>query len=132
MKKYLEDINNHRMGAFALFLISFTCMFSISFTTWSLNGHLPEIMLNQFVCVFSSILCSIVLFVIFDFTVGLGRPSPLIKKKEKSKTEKTEGYEIVELNGQKGIKCLECNITSYHPEDVNHKYTHCCGKFHHG
>jgi len=39
-------------------------------------------------------------------------------------------YEIVERSGIKGIKCLECNMTSYHPVDVEMKYCANCKRFH--
>jgi len=39
-------------------------------------------------------------------------------------------YEIVERSGIKGIKCLACNMTSYHPVDVEMKYCANCKQFH--
>jgi len=41
------------------------------------------------------------------------------------KNQAAERYEIVE--GGAAIKCLTCNLTSYHPEDVTQRY---CGKCH--
>lgn len=40
------------------------------------------------------------------------------------------GFELVETNGQQGIKCLDCGLTSYHPKDIEHKYCGNCHKFH--
>lgn len=37
-------------------------------------------------------------------------------------------YEIVE--GGKAIKCLRCGRTSWHPEDVSHRYCGACHAFH--
>lgn len=39
-------------------------------------------------------------------------------------------YEIVKRSGIKGIKCLGCNMTSYHPVDVEMKYCANCKRFH--
>ena len=39
-------------------------------------------------------------------------------------------YEIVE-EGQ-AIKCLTCGMTSWHPEDVRHRYCGNCHVFHEG
>jgi hypothetical protein len=37
-------------------------------------------------------------------------------------------YQIVE--GGKAIKCLRCEMTSWHPEDVRHRYCGNCNVFH--
>lgn len=37
-------------------------------------------------------------------------------------------YEIV--SGGIGIKCLVCSMTSFHPEDIEHKYCGNCHIFH--
>ena len=37
-------------------------------------------------------------------------------------------YEILEDG--KAIKCLECGLTSWHPEDVRHRYCGFCSVFH--
>tara|TARA_Y100000310_G_scaffold194428_2_gene194407 strand:+ start:3674 stop:4105 length:432 start_codon:yes stop_codon:yes gene_type:complete len=41
-------------------------------------------------------------------------------------------YELVEDRGSPGIKCLRCNRTSYHPEDVRQRYCGYCHEFHNG
>lgn len=41
-----------------------------------------------------------------------------------------DAYSIVYFkNGEVGIHCYNCKLTSYHPEDVKRQYLHCCGKF---
>ena len=50
-----------------------------------------------------------------------GRVAPVI----------TEGYEIKQRNGGiKSILCLKCNMESYHPMDVEHRYCGRCHAFH--
>ena len=43
-----------------------------------------------------------------------------------------EGYVFVESERlhQKGITCLTCGKTSYHPEDIKNLYCGFCNKFH--
>ena len=38
------------------------------------------------------------------------------------------GYEIAEDG--RAIKCLKCEMVSWHPEDVRHRYCGNCHKFH--
>lgn len=44
----------------------------------------------------------------------------------------SKGYVFVvsERMHQKGIKCLTCNRTSYHPEDIKNLFCGFCNKFH--
>lgn len=39
-------------------------------------------------------------------------------------------YELVEENGHKGIKCLDCNMTSFNENDIKHLYCGNCHEFH--
>lgn len=39
-------------------------------------------------------------------------------------------YELVEVKGQRGIRCLICGKTSHHPEDVTNLYCGGCRAFH--
>jgi ribosomal protein L37E len=39
-------------------------------------------------------------------------------------------YTLVTKDGVTGIRCLTCGRTSYHPEDVRHKYCGHCHIFH--
>lgn len=41
-------------------------------------------------------------------------------------------FELVEDRGVKGIKCLRCNRTSFHPEDVANRYCGYCHEYHDG
>ena len=41
-----------------------------------------------------------------------------------------QSFQIQEKDGQQGIKCLECNLTSWNSNDVNWKYCAKCDKFH--
>lgn len=34
------------------------------------------------------------------------------------------------LDGGKAIKCMTCQMRSYHPKDVEHRYCGNCHKFH--
>lgn len=37
------------------------------------------------------------------------------------------GALVLTINNQRGIRCMRCEITSYHPMDIEHLY---CGKCH--
>lgn len=59
------------------------------------------------------------------------------KKDKVSEPEKQQveiigkiGYEIIVKDGQRAIKCLRCEMTSWHPEDVRHLYCGNCKEFH--
>ena len=41
-------------------------------------------------------------------------------------------YQLVKhiTSGQDGIKCLDCGMTSYHPDDIKNIYCGNCHKFH--
>ena len=39
-------------------------------------------------------------------------------------------YELVKNGRERGIKCLCCGLTSWHPDDVSHRYCGACCAFH--
>lgn len=39
-------------------------------------------------------------------------------------------YELVRAARETGIKCRKCGLTSWHPEDVSHRYCAACAAFH--
>ncbi len=43
-----------------------------------------------------------------------------------------KSFELVTDRGAEGIKCFRCDRTSYHPEDVRHRYCGYCHEFHDG
>ena len=41
-------------------------------------------------------------------------------------------YEMVTDRGSEGIKCLRCDMVSFHPKDIEHLYCGHCEEFHDG
>jgi hypothetical protein len=39
-------------------------------------------------------------------------------------------FELVNKNGQEGIKCLVCGLTSFHPMDIQEKFCGHCDDYH--
>lgn len=57
------------------------------------------------------------------------RPSPK-KQGEFEPLWGVQTFEMVEDRGSTGIKCLRCGRTSFHPQDVEHRYCGHCHEFH--
>ena len=57
-------------------------------------------------------------------------PEQCIGNPNNAAVVKSEGYEVVFENGQKGIKCLKCHLISFNEHDIKHKYCGNCHVFH--
>lgn len=60
----------------------------------------------------------------------LPKPSAPKKKSGFDPLWSQNAYELVEDRGVEGIRCTTCNHTSYHPEDIRHRYCGYCRSYH--